>query len=91
MAGLNGETARDAILEERAKQWGSAVESHQRIAEVWSGILNHPVSAHDVALCMTGLKLVRGQIHPAETDSLVDARGYAAIAQEIAAHEQGTD
>lgn len=79
---------RDEILQEREKQWGSAIGTHQRIAEVWSGILDHPVAAHEVALCMVGMKLVRAQINPYEQDSMVDARGYAAIAQEIAVFEK---
>ena len=76
-------TQRDEILEIREKQWGSAKRTHERIAVVWSGILDTEVTAHQVALCMTGMKLVRASINPSDPDSLVDARGYAAIAQEI--------
>ena len=72
-----------ALIEERAKNWGDPVHTHARIAEVWSGILGHHVTAHDVALCMQGLKLVRARINPDDRDSLDDAKGYAHIAQLI--------
>lgn len=76
---------RDAILDEREKQWGNAKTTHERIATVWSGILGVPVRADQVALCMVGMKLVRAEINPSDPDSLIDARGYAAIAAEIVA------
>ena len=59
---------RDAILQEREKQWGDAVLTHSRIAQVWSGILGQDISAHQVALCMVGLKLVRAEINPDDPD-----------------------
>ena len=74
----------EPILVERGKQWGDPVYTHERIARVWSGILNFQVSAHDVALCMVGLKLVRAAVNPAEPDSYTDAKGYADIAMMIA-------
>ena len=76
---------RDAILDEREKQWGNAKTTHERIAKVWSGILGVPVRADQVTLCMAGMKLVRAEINPSDPDSLIDARGYAAIAAEIVA------
>ncbi len=72
------------ILEEREKQYGDMVVSHARIAEVWSGIINHPVTAHQVALCMAGLKLVRASNAPDHEDSYLDAHGYVEIAETIA-------
>ena len=71
------------LLAQRGEVYGDAVETHGRIAEVWSGILGKHISAHDVALCMVGLKLVRAQITPHHTDSHADAKGYAAIANAI--------
>lgn len=69
------------ILKDREKQYGNPVEMHERIAEIWSGILNHPVTGYEVALCMTGLKLARATKNPTDPDSLIDAHGYAEIAQ----------
>lgn len=70
----------DPIVQERQSQWGDPVETHERIAAVWTGVLNHEVTATEVALCMAGLKLVRSNINPADPDSYVDARGYVQIA-----------
>lgn len=72
-----------ALLKERGKIYGDAVATHVRIAEVWSGILDKPVTAHEVALCMIGLKLVRSQCSPDHLDSLDDTLGYAEIAKQI--------
>lgn len=69
------------ILKDREKQYGNPVEMHERIAEIWSGILDHPVTGYEVALCMTGLKLARATKNPTDPDSLIDAHGYAEIAQ----------
>lgn len=75
------------ILTTRGRDWGDAFETHLRIAKVWSGILGKPVSVHEVALCMVGLKLVRNAINPGNEDSLVDADGYVRIAQQILGQE----
>ena len=74
---------RDAILQEREKQWGDAVSTHVRIAAVWSAIIDYDIRPHQVALMMAGLKLVRASINPVDPDSVKDARGYLGIAQEI--------
>ena len=74
---------RDAILQEREKQWGDAVDTHVRIADVWSAIIDYDIKPHQVALMMAGLKLVRASINPTDPDSVKDARGYLGIAQEI--------
>ena len=80
------ETAQDIVLNKRDQQYGtnSRVTMHERIARVWSGILNTEVSGLQVALCMTGMKLIRAENAPSVEDSFVDACGYAAIAAEIA-------
>lgn len=73
----------DELLAERQKSYGDPIITHIRIAQVWSGILGHEVSAHDVALCMQGLKLVRAQIDPDHEDNMRDVHGYARIAERI--------
>ena len=77
----------DALLEERGKSWGNASATHARIAQVWSGILDTEVTAGQVALCMTGLKLVRGSINPDDPDSFDDGQAYLSIAKDIYGHE----
>ena len=84
------DTAAQIVLKERDQQYSTftRVEQHERIAKMWSGIVNHTVTGHQVALCMVGLKLVRADNAPNVDDSYVDACGYAAIAAEIAEHNR---
>lgn len=72
------------ILEKRQSQWGDPVATHVRIAQVWSGILDHEVTPQQVALCMAGMKLVRSSVNQGEGDSYADAKGYVDIAGMIA-------
>ena len=76
----------DALLEQRGSSWGNAASTHSRIAQVWSGILDTEVTAGQVALCMTGLKLVRASVNPSDPDSFDDGHGYLAIAEDIYGH-----
>ena len=80
------------VLHQRQKEYShqSKTQMHIQIAQVWSGILDRDVSAHEVALCRAGLKLVRASCQPGHEDSYVDAAGYAAIAAEIL-HEEPRD
>ena len=71
------------LLAQRGQQWGGATSTHARIAQVWSGILDTEVTALQVALCMSGLKLIRAEVNPFEPDSFDDAHGYLRIAQAI--------
>lgn len=73
------------ILKDREKSYGDPIEMHNRIAKIWSAILNQPVTAYEVALCMTGLKLARATKNASDPDSLIDAHGYTEIAQTIQA------
>ena len=76
------------LLAQRGQQWGGATSTHARIAQVWSGILDIEVTALQVALCMSGLKLVRAEVNPSDPDSFDDAHGYLRIAQ-ISRDRQG--
>ena len=76
----------DALLEQRGSSWGNAASTHSRIAQVWSGILDTEVTAGQVALCMTGLKLVRASVNPGDPDSFDDGHGYLTIAEDIYGH-----
>lgn len=77
-----------ALLEQRGSSWGNAASTHSRIAQVWSGILDTEVTAGQVALCMTGLKLVRASVNPNDPDSFDDGHGYLAIAEDIFGHKK---
>lgn len=79
------------ILKDREKSYGNPIEMHNRIASIWSALLNKPVSAYEVALCMTGLKLARATKNASDPDSLIDAHGYTEIAQTIQADIDSID
>ncbi|GER08804.1 hypothetical protein GCM10007972_24580 [Iodidimonas muriae] len=53
----------------RAEEYGDAHRMHARIAAIWSAILGHAVTPHQVALCMAGLKLARLAHLPDHRDS----------------------
>jgi hypothetical protein len=76
-------TAGDLIDGDRARDYGDAFEMHKRIASGWSQILGIDVRAHEVALCMTWLKISRIVESPSHADSYVDAVAYMALAAEI--------
>lgn len=73
----------EALLEERGNQWGDAVTTHARIAQVWSGILGKEIQPIEVSLMMAGLKLVRAAVNPTNQDSYDDAHGYVTISERI--------
>lgn len=81
-------TAEQLINGDRAKDYGDASENFQRIADLWKPILGIEVTATDVALCLTQLKVARLITSPAHRDSWVDAAGYIALGGEIAMKEQ---
>lgn len=80
-------TAEQLINGDRAKDYGDASENFQRIANLWTPILGTEVTATDVALCLTQLKVARLITSPAHKDSWVDAAGYIALGGEIANKE----
>lgn len=62
-------------------------ENHQRIADIWSVVLQQPVTPEQVALCMAGVKMARLVQSPDHEDSWLDLAGYAAVGAEIS-HER---
>ena len=77
-------TADELINGQRATDYGDASENFQRIADLWKPILGADVTATDVALCLTQLKVARLITAPAHSDSWIDACGYLALGGEIA-------
>jgi|TARA_Y100000114_G_scaffold56204_1_gene51457 hypothetical protein len=76
-------TAEELINGERAKEYGPARKNHERIAQIWSIILEHEVTPEQVVACMVGLKLARLSEDMTKDDSWVDIIGYAALGGEI--------
>jgi hypothetical protein len=72
---------------ERRDAYGAVEESFTRVAQVWSGILgNRTVTAREVCLMMTGLKLCR-EANAARQDNIDDACGYLGLLAELNALE----
>lgn len=65
-----------------------ATGNFNRIAQLWSPILGTQVTATQVALCLTQLKVARIIVNPTKQDSWIDACGHIALGSEIAEQEQ---
>ena len=78
--------AADLVAGERARQHGQARIAHTRIAALWSAYLDHPITAHDVAILMILLKVARTKNGAINFDNYVDVAGYAGVAAELASH-----
>ena len=77
-------TAGDLITGDRQATYGSAKDSHARIADMWSAYLGVDVTEVDVAAMMVLLKVSRSRSSDL-LDNWVDVCGYAAIAGELGA------
>lgn len=75
--------AHDLTHGDRDKNYGSPLTNHQRIAAIWSVILEKEVTPSQVALCMAGVKIARLIESPEHLDSFIDGAAYMAIAGEI--------
>jgi hypothetical protein len=71
------------VIDQRVAVYGNPVDTFARVAQIWSGILDTEVSAHDVALCMMGYKILRTQVCPDYSDNSDDIAGYLDIFQQI--------
>ena len=71
----------------RAKEYGPAKLNHQRIADIWTILLQKKLSAEitpeEVVACMVGLKVARLAEDISKDDSWTDIIGYAALGGEI--------
>ena len=83
---------RAAILDEskrltttdREQAYGDCVDTHRKIASMWSLILSEPIGAEEVALCMAAVKMIRAAYDPKNADHFIDGAAYMAIAGECA-------
>ena len=66
----------------RAHDYGDKIINHNNIAKLWSAYLDISISPHDVAVCMTLLKIARTKLGTCASDTYVDAAAYMAIAGE---------
>ena len=78
------ENAARCVSGQREQDYGKPENSFNLIAGLWSNYLGVQVSALDVAMLMSLLKIARIRRGPDHLDSFVDLAGYAACAGEIA-------
>ena len=76
------ETAAKLIHGDRAKDYGDAHENHERIAKMWSVLLEREVTVAQVYQCMIAVKLSRLIETPDHEDSWLDICGYSALGGE---------
>lgn len=81
------ERAAGLVGGDRRGDYGPAGKSFEAIGVLWSVILDRPVQAHEVALCLAALKLWRARVSPGQWDSWVDLAGYAGLGWECAVAE----
>jgi hypothetical protein len=79
------DTAREYVTQDRAATHGDAERNFELIADYWSAHLDLNITASDVAVMMTLLKIARIRSNPHNLDNWVDACGYMACGGEIAA------
>lgn len=81
------DTAKEYITKDRADTHGDAESNFGLIAAYWSAHLNKNITAHDVAVMMTLMKLARAKANPKHADNWIDGCGYLACGGEIATGE----
>lgn len=80
--------AAECVLKDRASQYGKVENNFKQIADLWEAYLHAPISALDVAMMMSLLKIARAKANPTHADSFVDLAGYAACGSELAGAEK---
>jgi hypothetical protein len=81
------DTAKEYVTKDRAATHGDAESNFGLIAAYWSAHLNKNITAHDVAVMMTLMKLARAKANPKHADNWIDGCGYLACGGEIATGE----
>ena len=75
--------ADNLVAGDRAEEYGDKKVMHGNIARLWSAYLETEITAHDVALMMTLLKLARTKAGKTSDDTYIDMAAYSAIAGEL--------
>jgi hypothetical protein len=75
--------AQELVSVTRDEIYGDPLTNHQRIADLWSAILDVQIDPEEVVLCMIAVKMSRLCHISNHEDSWVDIAGYAALGGEI--------
>lgn len=81
------DTAKEYVTKDRAATHGDAERNFNLIACYWTAHLDTIITAEDVAIMMTLMKLARAKANPAHADNWIDGCGYLACGGEIATGE----
>lgn len=71
------------LIQDRGRVYGSPYTNHKRIAELWTGLFEFPITAHQVVLAMGLVKIARLVETPSHHDSVVDAVAYLAFYEDV--------
>ena len=63
----------------RARDYGDAYNNHERIAKMWTVLLDKEITVPQVYQCMIAVKLSRLIETPEHEDSSIDICGYGAL------------
>tara|TARA_Y100000590_G_C15230229_1_gene829790 strand:- start:62 stop:340 length:279 start_codon:yes stop_codon:yes gene_type:complete len=66
----------------RLKDYGSPVDNHQNIANIFNAITDKQLTAKDIALVQVATKLARLKSSPKKDDHYIDIMAYIGIAYE---------
>jgi hypothetical protein len=76
---------------DRMAAYGSPKPAYEAMAQVWSGLLAHklkePLTAAEVVVLMTGMKLVR-ESRRHKRDNIVDTHGYMLVLAHVLEEEK---
>ena len=78
-------------IQQRGSVYGHPYYNHQRIAGLWSAYLDHPITPHQVALCMALVKVSRLTESPDHYDSVKDFIAYGSIYRTVLEAEQDSE
>lgn len=78
--------ANECVMGDREQDYGSPEDNFDIIAKLWSTYLDFDITAVDVAMMMSLLKVARVKSGRTHEDNFIDLAGYAACAGEIASN-----
>lgn len=74
--------AKEIVCKDREGTYGKPENNFKLIADLWSAYKGVEFTAHDVAMMMILLKIVRISAGKYKSDNYIDIAGYAACAAE---------
>ena len=77
----------DALLASRREVYGDRIDSNNRVALIWSGLLGFEVKPFQVPAMMAAYKLFRAQNAPDYSDNVDDVDGWMVMVREQVAND----